>query len=1058
MPSNKYIIPDKQKILLSKLSLISDKLQQSVKSGDLQTKEQYLFESIKVLKEFYKTLNDPIVQEPNVVLNDLPDSDIYNKMWDQIMIDLTIIFTELENIELLTVANFNFMTTESNRLRTRVKTISSKLGDYILYTLNPSRDAIFFKDSFNDLSKIDIDTALLNKAECKVNQEEGIITLPSKDELAGTISITAKPIINSNSNGNSGNNHELGSRYNGNIMMILDDNADTWYEYERVVSQISDDKQTLVLDMTINLGDTQVVNNIVINPNNFGTKTTVTIKEITTSVDGNVFISIKDDIPIAGFVTEDEENIFILAPSTSKFAGQGTYTFTPRKVKYIHIVFEQYEPYIINTTQGERLRYAIGIRDININAIKYQPEGEIISKPYSLTDEVRKVLIQTNQNPIEKSDIADISWFISPDDGQNWHQIQPSERGAESGLVSVIPEVITFNGVGDNNIITSVPVNTLRVKAELKREDSVFIAGTSSFRKTVLSKSELHTVPSTSPFQFTLEEDPVQDTWMIVDPLHGSRGIPGAAYTIGKSQEDLRIYRLPDTFKNFPWPVQKVYDGNNIWHTERQRAVDWLHVEIGGERWSQTTSGINLDGIGNKQYSFNPSTGVIELSAPPENATISIYFDPERLTPSSAQNNHIANLDFATSNNKKSMTIKRYDKLQTETELIPRGATVIRLKNQNITENGFITIGAALNIADSYNAISTSFVNGRDELTSNTKWSLDDTNGILYLPKPTPINKDISLTYEWQPIYILTENDWDWNSNSIINDSVTIKESAWKTQTVKDEVLGITISGKVIDLPNLSIVQGTFQPTLTISGSAIDDIQNPFFKEVKYFDGVIELGGDILSTVQQLPALTIGLNTINLEEDIITDITYPVSFTQSGIFADGSDSTPDADGEYYINRIANTLQVFSSINNSTPGTITYWYQNPDFDTGGLYSINNTLGRIHLQRKLDPNATSAWRLTVDYSHVDFRAEYAIARRLDPDDYDVDITSNQITIKEREVLSHVILPRGQLSENRSYYMVNYDYVADTREDVNELKDFFSPIIKDYAIKVLTKGKIF
>ena len=57
----------------------------------------------------------------------------------------------------------------------------------------------YFKDSFNDLSKIELQSALLNSDECEINQIEGIVTLPINKEEDSTIKIKEMPIINSSS-------------------------------------------------------------------------------------------------------------------------------------------------------------------------------------------------------------------------------------------------------------------------------------------------------------------------------------------------------------------------------------------------------------------------------------------------------------------------------------------------------------------------------------------------------------------------------------------------------------------------------------------------------------------------------------------------------------------------------------------------------------------------------------------------------------------------------------------------------------------------------------------
>src|SRR5690606_22971944 len=103
-----------------------------------------------------------------------------------------------------------------------------------------------------------------------------------------------QPIINPDSNGVFGNNQEIGVTYNGNMSALLDNNPDTWFEYENVVKTESPDP--LILDLTLNLGDAAILNHIRIIPNNFGTKSIVKIEEIETSLDGEFWISIKDEI------------------------------------------------------------------------------------------------------------------------------------------------------------------------------------------------------------------------------------------------------------------------------------------------------------------------------------------------------------------------------------------------------------------------------------------------------------------------------------------------------------------------------------------------------------------------------------------------------------------------------------------------------------------------------------------------------------------------------------------------------------------------------------------
>ena len=1054
MPANKHLLSDKSQILKKKLDLLSSKLQGSLRSDELVTREQYLFESIKVLQEFYKTLNSPQTEVPSPRADDWPDFENYDKLWNQIIDDLVVIFTELENIETLSLANFNFIVTEANRLTTRVKSISSKLGDYILYSLNANKDSLFFKDSFNDLSKVDIGISLLNSDECEVNQDEGIVTLPVNRDIDSSILITAAPIINPNSNGVIGNNQQVGYAYNGDLSVVLDNNPDTWFEYERITTGISDTKEPLTLDMTINLGDPKVINQIRINPNNFGTKTIILIDGIDTSYDGQVYTSIKDDIPIAGFTTEDEENVFILAPSTSKYAGQGIYSFTPRMAKYVHFTLRQTEPYNIETLSGTRLRYAIGIRDIEILGINYKNKGELVSIPFETTEEIRKVLLQANQNPSKLSELVTVDYSLSPDDGQSWHPISPKEFSGLGGSIGT-PEILEFNGSSENTIDTSVPAKSLRLKIAMSRNDTAFKEGSSSVKKEVAIRSEVHDIPSNSPYKLVLERPPVDGSVVVIDPLFGSRGLPGFPYIIGHASDrmDMQTYRLP--LKLLPRPVEKAWDGSKYFL--RSVPVErWMHLEVGGEEWTHATKPISDYTSTDKVYTFNPNDGVLRVGngthgkLPAENAPLAVWFDEEDLFPSIVDNNHLAKIEFPTASNKRDFVIKRYERETETVEIVSRKATVIHLEFTDITD-----YSAIYNISEFSQSNEKTFLNGAEELSGTGEWSIDTIRGIIYLYDPTPANRDITISYKYLPSYTLSLDDWDWGKTDFIRDSISIKESAWRTISIENEEIIVASGVKVLDVSQLYLVKGTVSFELTESGIPVDSTLNPFLKEAKYIDGSTELGSEVINTVENLSSHDgTGAKVYTLSEAISLSTEYTIVFSNTELFvADVSPSLPTSNGQYKIDRTTKEITVFSNIARPA-GNITYFYTNPNFSNNGLYSVDYKNGRIYMQR---PMQGSIWEFSVSYEYTNFKAQYKIARMLNPNDYEVDITNGTIFITDREFINQIMIPKSGLYGKNSFYLVNYEYVKETREDIESLKNFFTPVIKDYMLKILTKDRL-
>ncbi len=1088
MPFNKYLIEEKSTLLKNKLEKMSVAL--ATGTSELQTQEQVIAEVIRVVKSFYKKLDAPIFQPEELQEGALPDGDVWNRIWNQILDDLSIVFAELENLETLTLNNFNYVGTEHGRLLARVKNISSSLGDYILYSSNPTRDAFYFKDSFNDLSRIATNSPLLNKPQCEIDQDQGIITLPIDTSKESIIKIDAEPILNSTSNGVPGNNQEIDAAFNGDPKKVLDNNPDTWFEYERVVSVQADTNDPLTLDMTINLGEEKVVNHIRINPNNFGTKTVIEIERIETSVDGKAYINVMDDIPIGDFLTKDEENTFILAPSTSKFAGQGIYSFTPRKAKYVHLVFKQGEPYIIKTPTGDRLRYAIGIRDIDIRGIHYLPEGEIISEAYSFVndDEIRKAALDTNQNPLEETLLGGIKYFLSPDDGQTWTEFRPKSFEGDANIQASVREIVDFNGSDENTISTPLPVTALRVKAELKRDDSAFTDAVSTFRKEVKSRSELHQAPDVAPFEITLEQPPVDGTLEIIDPNFGSRGRPEFPYIIGQGRSSgaqSSTYYLPFTSFNRVWKKTLVGDTYKI---DLAPMDEWFHVSVGGEEW---TSAVNtLDSYAAnystdpefRLFRFNPNRGTLYFGnghntmQPPAGAPITMWMDAERLYPADTTDAHIASLEFKTSNDKVQFDLFRYEEPKTASLVIPKKASLIRLEHKNIYDLGTIpTVLTTLGYTTQVD-----YFNGKDELTTAVKWCIDEDEGVIYLGTETGASSEYTLNYWYVEEIKLSDDDWEFTTTTSLRDSITIKESAWKTIHVDELILPTTNNAKVIDLAHFGIVRGTVEFDLLSGGDELsDNTIHPLLTEVPFIDGSKEFGATVVRITEKVSSLQINwdgahdnIAIFDLQHPIVSDVNYGVIFSRPYYFTSKNTNLADG-GDWNIDRDVGSptyRRVFVRLRSVSPvpplwstGYITYYYTVPNQTTTGLYSIDYKLGRVYMQRPTLNGSTDAegdvrsWTLTANYQYTDYRAEYNIARVLPATSYVINRTDRLVKIKDVEVLKRGQIPRSTLGEEKPYYQLTYDYVSVSRESVDELKEYFTPVLKDYVLKVVTKGQL-
>ena len=107
MIGNKYTQADRTSMLTKKLALIAQNLNSSAQSGSFKTQEAYASEAIKAMNQFNKGILDPQMPVNIVYPDTLPNPDDYNTIWNAMLNDLITVFTELQNIQNLTLDNFN---------------------------------------------------------------------------------------------------------------------------------------------------------------------------------------------------------------------------------------------------------------------------------------------------------------------------------------------------------------------------------------------------------------------------------------------------------------------------------------------------------------------------------------------------------------------------------------------------------------------------------------------------------------------------------------------------------------------------------------------------------------------------------------------------------------------------------------------------------------------------------------------------------------------------------------------------------------------------------------
>ncbi|MES9681791.1 hypothetical protein ABWK22_02500 [Gottfriedia acidiceleris] len=261
-----------------------------------------------------------------------------------------------------------------------------------------------------------------------------------------------------------------------------------YYDVEWAKGKEHDD--LLRVKIVVQLPKSEIINWINLNPYHAaGSPGTVKVYSIRTSNDG---IEYKGLFQEEEFVLNQEingtpqsyraEDLFDGSEdfANTKFTGQGVWSFPSREAKYIEFVLEQPnsykellgqeayyrrkkdstswtrirkqevpsnivdEKYGIHTVNNdyeikkvleavEGWRYAVGIRDIQINSFEFDETSEYISNPFKLEDGIKKLLLYSNEKvpSIYKEKVSEsndwVQYFVSFDD-IDWYRVSPQHQ------------------------------------------------------------------------------------------------------------------------------------------------------------------------------------------------------------------------------------------------------------------------------------------------------------------------------------------------------------------------------------------------------------------------------------------------------------------------------------------------------------------------------------------------------------------------------------------------------------------------------------------------------
>lgn len=867
------------RLLDNKLAVILEDMNKSLKSENLSEREIILGRFNEVISKFYKTLNSPLLQIRDFRKGSFPNIDELNDKFRDVEQDLKIIYRELNSLESFISTNFNTLQTQAAALKGRLRKVSSDLGDFKLYAKDNLGGATYFGESFQNTEKIDYESRLYDEDIAAIDLQSGAISLPVDPAKTKTYSLL-ETTIGSGSNGSIGNNQELNALLRGELKSISDDNADTWFEYESVTSSTS--SLPLILELKLQLDKDSIINSLSISTTAFAARTYARITKLEVSLDGKEFTDILDQVPSSSFFEDTKDKVVVLDPSSGKFSGISKIKIPPNKAKYINIILQQDDGYIIKTPSGIKYRKAIGIRGIDIKGEYYKPKGEIVSNSFFAQDEIKKVSIIANSQITEG--LTTIRHFISADDGQSWNEIQSVEK-----IKKGITEILNFNIEGVESVSTSTPPSSVRHKALLERISNGF-STRGGVEKTRQNISDFRTI-SAGTQTITLTQRPIPSTVNLKNISFGSVGT-SEYYLVRSSdiidRDDFKFIYLPKA----PFFLESI-------------SLDQEVIFIDNEKWFRTDD-LSLEASDAKTYEFDYINNIIKFGDDNtgKQPSSDIFFGLEREEVQiSSDSPRLVNLTYDSDGVPESTVIYRLlsEKIKTN-HVLPKKSKVNRVNLQDLQD---ISISSDI---EGVLSLEKAYINGSTELSAFGDYSIDYLNGIIFTYSETSEDTDIIIDITYKPREVL--------SNLIFtSEGIEIPEEDYKTSTIS-ETVNITSLTKTVKLSN-----GFIEPRSL-----------RFLNEIQSFKTEVSFRGDGEEFNIGLPTAELeGYYTVDYKKGIIYLYT-PVSnsviieYNKTNYYAEYNIAVEVEKEKYKIDEENNqiiltdkyVIQTFSnSINNTT---------------------------------------------------------------------------------------------------------------------------------------------
>lgn len=1043
-------------IVQSRLEFMLKKLYTNISSGTYKTQEDLNRGIYNIVKTMSRGVEKPIYDLPRITPGSFPNraeiNTILIKIYNELNSLSDVLFKTGSSVE----TNFNFAVSKLRKLGAGIKHCNQQLAVYSLY-LTDDANSQHFGETFSSDENIDRGSKFLSEEECFINLEEGTVSLPLEGDKQ--IWPVEKITLGERSNCVIGNNVQANTPVHGKINTIHDGNLDTWVEFERIVSQ--EDKDGITAELKITLEDKRVVNGIRIVPVLLGARTTPRIKSIQVSENGRTWRFLDEEISVADYLLETNEDRFHLSPHSGKFSGEFNITFPPRFVRFLRITLHQSSAFTIKDTDGvDFLRFALAIKELEIYGVKYKDAGEFISNQITFPGSIKAVALRSTFDPVElPPEAGNLEYSVSFDDGVSWARIS---RQKDSLLN--IPEVV-FPPEGQT---------TLRYKVKLLKNEEAFAA----YRKEETQDTITQTFGwgEVAPLTINLLQKPSPGTLTICDPEVATVGnrYPKISLGRGTSSTDDRTnsVRTGAAVLKRRIPLPSNIDTRDI--NIQVDGTSWTKVgSFASSSWHSPHYTIEKAEDGTLEVVFgNDDPSAPKGRIPTTDQEISLYLDDEQVTFDNIKAPYVATLDYPT-NGEKADTVIFFDgetDVRSKKETIPNGIKKYQLPSYpiNTTKTGYNVISLSRYTGDTVVEITEvsfatdpptvtsvydgpyeiddfkEFVDGYAELEGAGDWTLDNTNGVLYFKQQLNSSDRFVFDYITKNIIYLKEKDWDFVDGSL--NKIQIYERGY--YNIERSVDG-SQDDISVTLPALNSYDkecyGVIPKSVRIKGTNVFGTgYNPF--EIPFINGATEflktgvVDGESIPYEGSALVGTGATRTFTLKKAANYSSGSSPTFSNTTVFANEKNlvSNVTSTGDWYIDQSTGQVTVYLGVGTSTSGiTVSYFYDDEDATKRlrGSYSVDLKKGIVHFSHK----AVNSF--TVEFKQAPYKIRYTMSHQLQEGkdkDYTIDLEKKQVTIK-----------RLSGSGAGKKLSLRYKYVPE-EEDLFNLADHFSPLLRGIAIK--------